>query len=454
MKNQINRYSSRIIYIITILFIFSGCGPLTYNLNINKGYNENIEGFILLKEGKQLLAVSNKYNYIFDISEELKSILTSKYRKDLKLKAEFSPFYIKNHINIEGEYSILYTTKKHLPLEIEDWFFDSGFTKKIQKLPTTKSQLKMQNKLVYTKKEKLYGKRYLPDENLTKEITTKFNNKYNRIQIFYDKEYVNDEETRKYLTPITIVLDTALITAWIASIVVVYGYAIPSIGIMATIEHNRDPYKIQGIQTESLYKKYKVSSKFEFNKKKQNIFNSTSKVTPLTQKEIEIKIQNEPILQKNETEYFFWRIGIGTMNINKSDFSESSMTFGLQYFKEGLVNDGMGVGLSWDGTSKDIENSDNMLFKDIYGVELLYNFNLKNNYCITPTLFIGKISEEIADSSYNKLQGKENSANGVGVYFNFSNIIKTGSGASIFYKYLRINKTSQTINLGGINFVW
>lgn len=445
------------IFLTIVLLSFAACTPFTNSLYEQKNYREDIKGFLLLKEGKQLLAVSNKYNYIFDISSELKNILSSRYRKDLEIEAQFSSFKITNHINIEGKYTITYKTSDHLPKEIENWFFETGFVKKIV---TNVVKGAKQKELIFVKKEKLYGKRYLPDAKLSKFVKEKFNKEYKSIYIYYDGEYINDEDTRKFLTPITVALDVSLITAFVVSSVVVFAPMTPALLIVGSLE--KEPYPINGSQTKSLYEKYKVSSKYELRDRKSNILLSQSSDEEKPNIKIESKKTNTNLeerlyskkAEEKEIEHFFIRAGLGHLDISQGGISDISMHLGINLFPRGLVKDGFGLGLTWDGTNQDIENSENMTFTDIYGLELMYNYHLKNNYTVINSLFFGKISEELVDGSYNKIKSEKNSVNGVAFYMNFPSIIKTGDGPSLFYKYLYVNETGQSINMAGFEYIW
>lgn len=249
-------------YILTVLvLIFYGCGPLTSMVNEKENYKETINGFIIVNNGKQLLAVSNDYQYLFNLSEELKTILLSKNRKDLNLIAKFSTFKMLNHEDIEGSYYLSYETNKYLPTEVENWFFNSGFSREEEKFPSSKSMSKFEKVLVYKKEEKIIGKRYLSDDKITKKLS-KFNSEYN-VKIVYDKKYLNDEDKRTILTPITYVLDTALLTAASAVWISTYGIVVVGASPFFIKGYVSEPYEIEGDKKESLYDKYKVSSKYE-----------------------------------------------------------------------------------------------------------------------------------------------------------------------------------------------
>lgn len=245
------------LFIVIIVFL-SGCGPFSSAVMKRENYNEEIKGFVLL-DNNRILAVSNKYNYIFDISNELKSILTSPYRKDLNLKATLSSFIIKNYINIEGSYEIVYKSDKYLSNELENWFYNNGFERTTKNfLPKGGNGITFQKNYVYKKKEKLKGKRYLLDKRFEEHKFSKFNKDYKHIRVIYDGAYVNDEKVRKYLEPVATVVDVTLITT---SFIVVFGPIIP-IGIPAIIS-NQFPREIKGERVESLYDKYNVKSKYE-----------------------------------------------------------------------------------------------------------------------------------------------------------------------------------------------
>ncbi|MDD2698991.1 MAG: hypothetical protein PHF17_09345 [Arcobacteraceae bacterium] len=247
----------KILLFLLISLSFSGC--FTGVVNQHKHYFEEIEHFGIINN-HQILAISNKYNYLIDISPELKDILTSSYRKDLNITARFDSFEIKSHMKIEGGYTISYETEKYLPIDTENWFFNTGFTKKEIRVPHNKNLLKFHKKFLYTKQEKLFGKRYLLDANLTKQIKPeKFNKNYKDLYIYYDGAYENDEETRKLLTPIATVLDVASVGAVIA----IYGLGFLGVGMIYTIGYHNFPYEIEGNPTISLYQKYNVKSKYE-----------------------------------------------------------------------------------------------------------------------------------------------------------------------------------------------
>lgn len=198
---------------------------------------------------------------------------------------------------------------------------------------------------------------------------------------------------------------------------------------------------------------------------KQNISESTINIVCNSQNSLNLDADySNNMAQKVENDYrehFFWRIGIGNMSISESDFSASSINLGLQYFMNGLKENGFGIGISTSHASMDFENNE-YYYSQEYSleettseIEFMYNFNIGNGYNITPAYITGSITERyLSEYSSTVYLDEKAGLNGIGIYFNFSSIVESGQGLSVFLKKLNIYKYDQDITLTGLQFVW
>lgn len=190
-----------IVLLLIVSLLFSSCA--TKSLWNNSYYQESIENFLISEDNKQLVILGEKYDYIFEIDEKLKEILTSKYKKNII--PVFDTFRLDEFNNIVGEYALFYEVKK---------YYDFKTKKEVQK---KEQWLKKHDfdisdrqfyfeKLVYKRKSVLKGKRYLSNKAI--KSTNKFNNKY-YINIDEGK-FENNAAIRLTMTPITIAADGIL----------------------------------------------------------------------------------------------------------------------------------------------------------------------------------------------------------------------------------------------------
>lgn len=159
------------------------------------------------------------------------------------------------------------------------------------------------------------------------------------------------------------------------------------------------------------------------------------------------------------------------MSISDTEFSETSANFGLQYFINGLKEDGFGIGWSTSIASQDMEYqkyhsgsyywSSGYYTTETYSLqeatselELLYNFNIGNGFSVTPALITGTVTQSYVDKYETTVADESYSLKGFGVYLNFPSIVKSGQGLSLFAKKLTVAEFDQDITLTGLQFVW
>ena len=105
----------KIVKIVTLLFCLfnlSGCmtsfmwekGEPTYSQT-----SDIVDSFLVAKDGQQLIVVSEKYHYVFKISDDLRSILLSEQRK--YIRPIFSSFELDHNNIIKGNYVLNYENK-------------------------------------------------------------------------------------------------------------------------------------------------------------------------------------------------------------------------------------------------------------------------------------------------------------------------------------------------------
>ena len=137
--------------------------------------------------------------------------------------------------------------------------------------------------------------------------------------------------------------------------------------------------------------------------------------------------------------HFFYRIGIGNMDVG-SRYSALDFNLGLHYYLYGFDKDSIGLGISYNSSRKYKEDGDYYCFDDtnckevdtfekanIKYFELLYNFNLWQNFYLTCTLIKGKLTTktEIDDDGYKEtLYDKTLDIGGFGFYFILPDIKK------------------------------
>lgn len=154
-----------------------------------------------------------------------------------------------------------------------------------------------------------------------------------------------------------------------------------------------------------------------------------------------------------------WRFGLGKMSISDSEYSETSVNFGLQYFANGLNENGFGIGGSSSFASKDVTYSSGFstysysLEERTSELELMYNINIDNGFSITPAYITGSVTQSIASNNLTHMENSY-SLSGFGIYLNFPSIVKSGQGLSLFVKKLSVEEVNKDITLAGLQFVW
>ena len=155
---------------------------------------------------------------------------------------------------------------------------------------------------------------------------------------------------------------------------------------------------------------------------------------------------------KNEIEYFFWRIGGG--KYTRGEFSEDSYNLGIHYYVNGFTEDGFGFGLEVM-----VSGRDDLTYTRIESLneyQLLYNFHLNNGFIVTPAYITGTRHYEFVPKN-SSIYGPfstigDEKIEGFGLYLTLPGVVKSGQGLSIFYKSLK--DQHESISNVGIQFIW
>ena len=112
-------------FLITLMCIFTLSACTTTNFMWGKSVSkETITSFLITKDNENLIVIGEKHHYIFSVSNNLKTILSSDKRKHLI--PYFYYFKVDEKNNITGEYTLLSTTDK---LQDNLWLKKAGFKK-------------------------------------------------------------------------------------------------------------------------------------------------------------------------------------------------------------------------------------------------------------------------------------------------------------------------------------
>ena len=165
---------------------------------------------------------------------------------------------------------------------------------------------------------------------------------------------------------------------------------------------------------------------------------------------------------KNEIEYFFWRIGIGKYTREGAEYeknakySESSFNLGLHYYTNGLKDEGFGIGAELTVSANNDSTNDRT--ESLSELQLLYNFHFDNGFNIAPAYITGSrsytytIPARHSSYTYEYEITKDESISGFGLYLTLPGVVKSGQGLSIFYKSLK--DQHESISNVGIQFIW
>lgn len=120
----------KMIPIIIGSFILMSC--TTISLWKNPIYEEEVATFLITEDGKKLAIIGSKYHYIFELEANLKNILLSNNKK--QLKPYFDLFKVNKNNNISGGYTIRYTGENEKYIS---WLEKMGFESKTYRDRTT-----------------------------------------------------------------------------------------------------------------------------------------------------------------------------------------------------------------------------------------------------------------------------------------------------------------------------
>jgi hypothetical protein len=155
-----------------------------------------------------------------------------------------------------------------------------------------------------------------------------------------------------------------------------------------------------------------------------------------------------------KSDYTKFSAGVNQFGISDSDFEEYGLSLGVKYYANGIQNNGLALGYSYDRASGDgtyMGYSYNIT-EQLHQAELMYNF-VYQDYSIVPAFIYGRLYEEIESNVLNL--DDDWSVMGVGAYLNFPSVTREGHGLTLFYKLLEIdNEASKNINLFGIQYTF
>ena len=149
--------------IIVLSFVLISCTSTTKSLWKDPTYKEKIASFLITNDGKKLAIIGNKYHYIFELENSLRTILLSNKRN--QLKPLFYSFNVDKNNSISGKYILKFSTKKQSDIkEIKELGFKNKTYSNGRKNST------------YTFSGSINGRRYSTNKNINAHY--KFNKPY------------------------------------------------------------------------------------------------------------------------------------------------------------------------------------------------------------------------------------------------------------------------------------
>ncbi|CAA6809456.1 MAG: Unknown protein [uncultured Sulfurovum sp.] len=188
---------------IIVTLLFTSCASKFVS---TPTYDDTITSFLITKDSNTLAVIGDKYHYIFNIDDKLKSFLLSKNKK--YFTASFHYFKVDLNETVTGNYQINYTV---------------GDTQKITNKWLKKHDFKTLNsESYYIKKGKIKGKRYI-----AKDIPEKY--KFNKpYKIHFTEEATESRKTTaKMLTPITVGIDATIAIGVMGFLTAMYVISTP-----------------------------------------------------------------------------------------------------------------------------------------------------------------------------------------------------------------------------------
>ena len=177
--------------IICSLFIISCAGGSTGKLWKNPVYKEKVESFLISDDSEKLVIIGNKYHYIFELDHDLKKILLSKNKS--QLKARFSLFKVNGNNVVSGKYYLNYIGNNK---EYRDWLNKVGFESRINR-----------DRTVFSYSGSMIGQRYTANKKI---ITT---NNFNKQYTLRVEEPSTLSIGKVLATPIAVVADGVKLAA-------------------------------------------------------------------------------------------------------------------------------------------------------------------------------------------------------------------------------------------------
>ena len=177
--------------IICSLFIISCAGGSTEKLWKNPVYKEKVESFLISDDSEKLVIIGNKYHYIFELDHDLKKILLSKNKS--QLKARFSLFKVNGNNVVSGKYYLNYIGDNK---EYRDWLNKVGFESRINR-----------DRTVFSYSGSMIGQRYTANKKI---ITT---NNFNKQYTLRVEEPSTLSIGKVLATPIAVVADGVKLAA-------------------------------------------------------------------------------------------------------------------------------------------------------------------------------------------------------------------------------------------------
>lgn len=195
--------------IILVLFaipLISGCFTYTRGLFKDTKYKESISSILITQDRKNLVVISEKYHYVFDMPYSLPEILNASFRT--KITATFDAFRVDKNGKTSGRFYLRFKSasdlehKEAVQLGMHEFCCNSGD---------------------FFLRSSIAGQRYDSGGLLPVTNEQKLNNTY---QVYvYERQSNASVASKMLLTPVTLIADGVLAIAAIPLVL------IPPIGI-------------------------------------------------------------------------------------------------------------------------------------------------------------------------------------------------------------------------------
>jgi len=181
--------------------LIAGCnnvGPITDSWLADSNYEETLTAFLITPDGKKLVVIGKRYHYIFDLPQQLHTVMTASYRP--KLHTVFDGFVAQGD-KISGRYTMM-LSKKDAPAGSEtreralaDGFQDDDFDR-------------------FAESGTITGTRYMPSALDGAAIPQAFNAEY--LVFVTEKPTPVGKAVKLALSPIAVAADGGLVLVEVA----------------------------------------------------------------------------------------------------------------------------------------------------------------------------------------------------------------------------------------------